>query len=558
MAIFEEKQPKPWMTVLWIAAAFLLAYPLWHLGGRELFWNEGEYAVAASEMSSFPPIATLHGQATPEIQPLFPLFARLLRMTGLSMEFSLRFLSVLPLAVLTFLTGLICWRASGRQAGAAAAVVMSTTLLAAEKGVEGYPHFLAALVLYGGWILWLYVGMVWSTWNYAWIFVGLFSGLAFYVGGVKLLLFFLIPLALQRRPASIWSKMKQPDFYLAILIFGGFMLLWLAPQWMAYGERPTLSGEEFQFQSGKYLLHLIEFPFDFLLRFFPWSLMMWAPFCAALIPLDGNPILLKFHRTLFWGLALLIWLDPTTRSRDMIYLTPIVATLVGMNYWIVVRRYGHLFCRLFRWIACATLVGAIVSFAYFLAPPDVLKPFLSALEPWIGETAQNTPNGLTPFCCGELALSAILSLATFVFSFRKRGAKIWLLYLGAFTSFMLLFWTVVNPTRIPNRDKEQFGKTIRGVLEAREGSLPERLYLDSQIVGLYSETYYMGIPVVARAPERIAEDENPVYILSADVFPASLSRKWTPLHQSEYRGSTLYLYRGETIRKEDFQDDEFE
>lgn len=558
MAIFEEKQPKTWMTILLIASAFLLAYPLWNLGGRELFWNEGEYAVAASEMWVFPPFVTLHGQGSAELQPLFPLFARLLHSTGLSMEFSLRFLSVFPLAALTFLTGLICWRASGRQAGAAAAVAMATSLLVAEKGVEGYPHLLGALVLYGGWILWLYVGMVWSTWNFAWVFVGLFSGLAFYVGGFKMLMYFLIPLALQRRPATIWSKMKQPDFYLAILILGGFILLWLAPQWMTYGERTMLEPEPFQFHAGKWLMHVVQFPFEFLVRFFPWSLMMWAPFCAALIPLEGNPILMKFHRTLFWGLAVLLWLDPATKARDMIYLAPVVAVLVGMSYWIVVRRYGGFFCRLFRWMSYLILASAIVSLAFFLAPPDVLKASLTALEPWIGKDVQSVPRDMVPFRCGELALSALLAILACIFSIRKRGAKVWLLYLGVFTAFMLQFWAVVNPTRIPKRAKETFGKTIRSVLETREGRLPERLYLDPQIVGLYSETYYMGLPVTSRSPERIAEDENPVYILSADVFPASMTRKWTPLHQSEYKGSTLYLYRGEMIRKEDFQDDEFE
>ena len=57
-------------------------------------------------------------------------------------------------------------------------------------------------------------------------------------------------------------------------------------------------------------------------RFFPWSLMLWAPFCPALIAIERNPLLIKYHRILFVVLGLLIWFNPQTKPRDFFYLLP--------------------------------------------------------------------------------------------------------------------------------------------------------------------------------------------------------------------------------------------
>ncbi len=121
MAIFEEKRIRPWVVVLILLAVFVIAYPAWHLGERELFWNEGDVAGIISEMTSFPPAVTLHGKLSGEQYPLFPLVCKIFRsVTGASMEFTLRFVSVLCLGILSFLVGYNCYRSDGIQAGAAA------------------------------------------------------------------------------------------------------------------------------------------------------------------------------------------------------------------------------------------------------------------------------------------------------------------------------------------------------------------------------------------------------------------------------------------------------
>ena len=131
--IFEEKEPRLLTALLLPLLALALAYPLWHLAERDLFWNEGDYAVIAGEFDSFPPVVTAHGQIMTDEYPLYPILAHWLSHCGLGMEFSLRFLSLLSFGGLALIIWITCWRAAGLQAAAASASIMLSTILVAEK-----------------------------------------------------------------------------------------------------------------------------------------------------------------------------------------------------------------------------------------------------------------------------------------------------------------------------------------------------------------------------------------------------------------------------------------
>ena len=124
MAIFEEKQPAvPWLVLL-LTAVFLLSFPLMQIGMNELYSTEGEYAAAACEFSGPSTLVTVHGTLPASVFPLYPALVRLLLNCGLPLEFSLRFMSLLPLGLLSLLVGLVCGRGVDRQAGAAAATIV--------------------------------------------------------------------------------------------------------------------------------------------------------------------------------------------------------------------------------------------------------------------------------------------------------------------------------------------------------------------------------------------------------------------------------------------------
>ena len=553
MAIFEEKQPAVRWTVLLIAAAFLVSFPLMQIGMNELYSTEGEYAAAALEFTGANTLVTVHGTLPDSVFPLYPVLVRLLLNCGLPLEFSLRFMSLLPLALLALLTGLICGRSADRQAGAAAAVVVLTTVLSGSKAPEGYPQLLSVLIVYGGWMLWFYLGFVRSNWNAAWLAVGVFGGLAFYSNGLTAVVYFLVPLAFQQRPFRVWSKLQKPGLFAAILLGAVFFFAWLTPIQNFLAANPEVPHETTNFRLLTYFKDIAVRPFDAFFRFFPWSLMLWAPFCPALIAIERNPLLIKYHRILFVVLALLIWFNPQTKPRDYFYLLPVASALVAFNYWILVRRYAGKFFGVFMILAVLALAAGAASVAYLVLPQDVFSKFAVGIE----LPAEKPVFSL--LMKAEIALSFVMACSALLLIRLRR--PVWLTYLLVFTSFMLLFWAVVNPVRTMNENKRALAEGILTALAEKEsvpdaGPGPAALYKDPAIMGLYSEGCYIGIPIRTLAHDKIPAGVDPAYVLTADV-PSHQARTWTRLYDSEYRGKHLYIYKG-VLKKELSDDDEYD
>ena len=544
MAIFEEKQPRAGRTICFILVIFALSYSFWDLGKRELFRNESEFAVAAQEMNTFPPLITLHGQVQNGIFPLFPALAKGLSACGLSMEFSLRLISVLSLLALVMVVWLACYRTGGVQASAAGAAVMLSTLLTAEKAVEGYPQMLTALILYSGWLLWFELALGRGSWNLAWISAGLFGGLAYCNAGFTGLIYFAIPLLIQQRPLNVWTKLRYSGVPICLGLLALFILLQWLPQWEAkmaavpvQQDGPVFSG---------YFKRLIEFLPDIVFRFLPWSLMLWAPFCSALIPLDPNPLFGKFHRILFLTMSVMLWLNPETRSRDLLYLTPLLAVLVGQYYWIVVRRYGLRFLTAFRIFGWVLLLFSILFLGFLYLPESLLRTFLPRLH------ALDYRTGAAQLVSTAEVLTAVLLAAAGLF-FCVRKHAVWKVYLLFFGSMMLLFWGVVNPYRAYNRPRSAMGREFRSLLPD-EG--PAVVYKDSRISGLYPECWYMGVRVkTADTSRKIDDDSETVYVISTGV-PAAAGRDWIRLCDTMYKDNRLFLYKGIPRKDESDEYDE--
>ncbi len=553
MAIFEEKQPSVRWTVLLIAAVFLVAFPLVQIGMNELYSTEGEYAAAALEFTGANTLVTVHGTLPDSVFPLYPAMVRLLLNCGLPLEFSLRFMSLLPLALLALLTGLICGRSTDRQAGAAAAVIVLTTILAGSKAPEGYPQLLSALIVYGGWMLWFYLGFIRSNWNAAWLSVGVFGGLAFYSNGLTAVVYFLVPLAFQQRPFRVWSKLNKPGLLAALLLGAVFFFAWLTPIQNFLAANPELPHEAPHFRILTYFRDIAVRPFDAFFRFFPWSLMLWAPFCPALIAIERNPLLIKYHRILFVVLGLLIWFNPHTKPRDFFYLLPLASVLAACNYWILVRRYAGKFFGIFMLLSVLALAAVAAAVAYLILPQDVFSKFA------VGVELPEAKPAVTALMTAEIVLSFVAAVAALVLIRLRR--PVWMAYLFVFASFMLLFWAVVNPVRSMKENKRDLADGILTALNGKEaapesGPVPATLYKDPAIMGLYSEGCYIGIPIRTLAHDKIPASVDPAYVLTADV-PSHIARTWTRLYDCEYRGKHLYIYKGVSLKKELSDDDDY-
>ena len=127
--IYEEKKSGAFSTVLFLAAVFLLTVSPWALELRSLYWNEGTFAAIVREIASFPPLLTLHGESASGVFPLYPLIVKGIHSCGFSMEFSLRIVPVIALAILASIVWVCCYRASGWQAAAAGTAVMISSMI---------------------------------------------------------------------------------------------------------------------------------------------------------------------------------------------------------------------------------------------------------------------------------------------------------------------------------------------------------------------------------------------------------------------------------------------
>ena len=286
MPVYEEKNPKWYWAVLFLLPVFLAVYSPFHFGSRELHGSEGIYAAMVMEINLLVPLTVAHGELIPSSYPLFPWVASLLHICGVKMELVLRIVSIASLAVLSGIVWQAAKKALNNQAGVVAAAAMFSSVIVIEKTLDGYPDMLAIVFIFSGWMLWFMYGASRGNWDKAWI-VSVFScGLAFYTIGWTAVIYFFWPLIFMRRPLTVWPKLKKRGFAISLFVLLAFILFWGIPRW--------IGGEDIPFRDLKfdkdifegYLVHVLSFPFEFALRFMPWTLLAWAPFCVAFHPLD--------------------------------------------------------------------------------------------------------------------------------------------------------------------------------------------------------------------------------------------------------------------------------
>jgi hypothetical protein len=304
------------------------------------------------------------------------------------------------------------------MAGTGALLINFVTI---EKFMEGNPVLLGTLEIFSAWMLWFALGVWRGNWKLAWILSFLLLGLTFYTIGVNGAILTCIPMLFHRRPLSVWTKPRGMGLIAGVGILFLFILLWGIPRWTA-PETTVWRGNELDFPAmGEYLLHLATFPFDAAMRFLPWTFFAWAPFCPALVPLEENPLLSRYLRTLFLGTFVLLWISPFTESKDIFYMIPPLAVLVALNYWIVVRRYGWNLLKVFQLTAMVLLILCTCLFGYLIVPADNLPVFLTENLPRIEDPAFR----ISALICA--ASGIFFSLISVIFC--MCGTRVWMVIL---------------------------------------------------------------------------------------------------------------------------------
>ena len=548
MGVYRETNIPRWLGILTLAAAFLILFEPWFLGIRELFRLEGFYAVQAAEFSPSSSIVTAHGVAIRNAYPLYPALTALLnRGFGLEMELALRLLSVVMVAASAAVVFIAAASERSSRAGFAAAAMFLGSNLILEKGIDGDPATMSMFLLLAAQLVFFQFGVRRTNWSIGWICALGLLALGFLAGGFWVILLFVFPMFFFRRPLSVKSKFRKAGFPIGVAILAGTVLLWGLPYWVMSHTVPLESLWWAENSFLEYLLKLLCFPVEFAVRLLPWTLIAWVPFCVALQALDETPIFSRYLRTLTIATFGLLWLLPDNDPRDFLFLLGPLSILVGINYELAMRRYGHTFR---KWlILCEYFaVGAAVAIAVgCFAPEEFLSSFMSLTH---------TSDFSDSFHYRVIAVgaSALLLLLAAYLHWGRRTRPVWLMLLCTSVAVGIFFWVVLQPYRAQDREKREFGRTIAEAMKAESSGL---LY-KSNILDLYGELFYSGKEVrKLQEPFRLPAGERVVYLLGTE-FPQRPDRIWTNLLPPgyTYKKHRLGLWKGELRPQEEEEEEE--
>lgn len=539
MPRYDEKTPGWIAAALILIAAFLIIYSPWQLSDRELYWQEGYFAAQAMEMDYFMPMTFAHGMVIQNSFPLFPWNAAVLHNEfGVPMEMTLRFISIFSLGVIAVLVWFAAGSAGGTQAAAVAAAMMISTSVVIEKSIEGYPNTLMLLALTAAWLSWFMLGVGRSNWSGAWAASLFFASLAFYTSGFSALIYFFFPMIFMRRPLTIWTKMNKPGFYIGLAVLVGFIMLWAFPHIMFANTFPFKSLDFETNSISNYIEHLLTFPFDVAIRLMPWMLLAWAPFCVEYFPLDKTPIFSRFLRIIVISLFFLLWISPFTEPRDIMILIPPLAIMTGINYWLVVRRYGDKFLMLMKLLSFPVFIVGGIIIIFYLLPADWWNSIFS-LQKGIGFRT-NPKYIIIGMAWGMLAVAMGIALIHV-----KIRPYIWSYILIIVCAVMFFFWSLIHPYKSQDQTRKNMGWELRAALSAEGVTEKDTVYTGPNL-GLYGECFYMGGKVVTvNSIEEIPADQKVVYLISTE-FPQVPERRWRNLlpNQKTYKDKRICLWQG--------------
>ena len=532
-----EEQTRPFQSVVWLLAFFILFFAFW-IGGRELFRQEGLYATCAQEFRFGTPVSA-HGVVQPDVPPLFPAAAAGLNRLGIPMECALRIISIVMLGAWSLLASAAAARRRNLRAGAVTFLCCTGTIFAMGKGIDGVPATMSAFFLLAGQLSFFHFGSRLANWNKAWISSALLWILAFLSGGPAVLLYCIVPIFFLRRPLSVRSKFNAPGFFAACA------MLILAVGWRIFESGYYLQFELLprEFSSWENFKNMLVFPLLLPIRFFPCSLLMWLPFCAALQAIDPTPVFSKYLRTVFAVSLVLIWLLPDRPASELFFITGPLAIMTGLNYELGIRRYRE-------WFTKALWLGEIVIFMAILAMAATLLPTRwLAVFPFINaeESIYREGHSLV------IAAALILLIAQAVFYHLHRTIyPVWHMVLKITICCAIFCNILILPSYINKRRWRGLGEDISTALPQKPRT--KTLYkLD--IDGMYCGLFYAGVPVKKiKHLDELPSGEN-VYLIASG-FPRHFGWRWSPLLPPDYRfeGERLTMWRGVPVPPEEEED----
>ena len=519
--LYKEFPVSASLAAIIVTVAVLVIFVPWLYSSRELFRNESLYAVMAQELPKSA-IPTAHHVPQLSEGVLYPVIVSVFHRLGMSMELALRSVSLLMLILTSIVAGACASRHSKRAFFVAATITLSSAL-AIEKCIDGYPTTTNALLLLSAQMVFFHYGMHKANWNKAWILSSLIITLAFFSGGLKMLIFFIFPMVFFRRPLSVKSKFRTPGFVTAVAI----ILLAVAGQHLQYAVTTGRSSlNELIFHNlgnSDYWMDVLDFVCMIPIRLMPWTIIVWLPFCVALQTIDKTPIYSRYLRTLILSSLLALCVLPGHDAREMLYVIPQLAILTGNFYDIGTMRYGN---RIRRFLVTGEILilfilAAFVAFT--LLSEERIGSFIS-----ISETLAFR-SGTQYYVELATAFGGCAACGIFFYCCR-RNAPIWLLLLTISISAGLFHGSVVAPYKAQDRRKRKLASDITNVLKDEYAAKLYKL----NIRDFYGGLFYTGKPIYQiNNISELPPSETTVYVISTE-FPQTLDRKWSNLLAPDY------------------------
>jgi len=534
--IYKEIKLKPIQAYLFIFVSSLLLFSPWQIGIKELFRNESYYAAMISDISNSS-FFTIHSSIT-SISPLFAYIAYILTELGLEVELSIRLIGLLSIFCLSCLAYFATSRSiASRTGGFVAASVVLSSFLIIQKSLHNSIFFAGVLPISLGWFFLFHFGIRKHSWRRAWGFSLFFALLGVLFLGYSALFYFCLPLIFMRRPLTIWKRLHFIHFYIPFTLLIMIIFIWL------YLTRNSIKISSFTFNNEhfilNYLSHLIKYPFEIMLRFMPWSLIGWAPFCITFQNMDKRPIISRYLRIIFISLFFYFWFNPYTNSTYYILLITPFAVMCGINYQVVIRKYGCIFLKTIKYIAIGIAFLALASLLYFLLPSE----WLSSYELSKGHIFREAYRASSIV---KLSLSCIICL--FLILYKKHKFKtIWTNITLLSIAFVLIFWAVKIPYESQSVYKRTCAIQIKETIKEYPKLNDYKIIYKKDSLSLYGTSYYSGFQFISISDlEKLPKKRNVIYL--TDEIPTT-KRKWEKLGEILYKKHKLSIWLGKIEEK---------
>lgn len=525
-----------WLLLL--AGALTVMYQVWNLHSRDLSQNEGFYTALAAEINPAQPMCTAHGVGIKNNHFLLPLITNLLsRYISLPLSSILRYVNFFFLTATALLLSFTAGFTRDFKAGIIAAGFFCANLFIFLLSMYAETFMIGLFCLFAAQCAWIYFGFSKGHWNLAWVCSLFFVSCGFLAAGVKIPLYFFLPLFFMHRPLKLTSRLNKKGFAVGMIIFGIGIILRFWP-FIFFSHQIKWDYMPLVYQGmGNFLLNIILEPLQMLLLLFPWTLLIWMPFCVAIRPLDKTPIFSHYFRVIFITGFVFTVFNPFSVFNDFIFTLPPLALLCALSYDTAVRRYSVEIRRM------AILCGYITA---FLAASLIIYCFFPA-----GEVAQYI-NLLPPEPNKDRIFSAIIAfmvISLWSYHYRKHG-QIWLIMLFTAAAMGIFCQLTFIPFQNNDRSRSELGLAILKAIND-DGGKQDAIIYKNNILDLYNESYYMKKTVIKiNNFDDIDSKKNIIYLLTTD-FPQYPERTWKNIFETTYRGQKLYLYRGETTKRKE-------